>query len=162
MTIADMGLMALIWIGLCWMAGICVVGTYRLRRMKLAGKELMSKALREVEEKIVGAFVDAALAKGYRLSVSLEGGFDHDEMLLGSKSRDDIMKAAFSGDDCHIFVNPAEGDLIDSSDNTINSIGWVFCVLGNSGWDVISDYSVGLEKLGLMVEAQKISDHYSE
>ena len=36
------------------------------------------KMRQEVERKIVGAFIDAALAAGYRLSVSLERGYDLD------------------------------------------------------------------------------------
>lgn len=47
---------------------------------------------REVEQKIVGAFVDSALKAGYRLGVSLEKGYDIDEMLLGSTDRAKIME----------------------------------------------------------------------
>lgn len=114
----------------------------------------------EVEQKIIGAFVDAALKAGYRLSVSLERGYDLEEMLLGSTDREKIMEAAFEGDDCHIFISEPTGEIIE--DNVINSFGWVYCVYGNDGWDVISDYTCNLDDLGLMVEAKKISDHYSD
>lgn len=120
----------------------------------------MSVAMRrEVEEKIVGAVVDAALKAGYRLAVSLERGYDTDEMLLGSTDRAKIMEEAFAGDDCHIFIQPAEGELLD--EGTVVSLGWVYCVFGNDGWDVISDYTTNLDKLGLMVEADKLSEQYS-
>ena len=67
------------------------------------------------------------------------------------------MEEAFVGDDCHIFVHEATGDLLE--DGKINSIGWVYLVFGNDGWDVISDYTTNLEFL--MGEALKISDHYA-
>lgn len=125
------------------------------------GNKTMSVAMRkEVEEKIVGAFVDAALKAGYRLAVSLERGYDTDEMLLGSTDRAKIMEEAFAGDECHIFVQPATGKLLDNGN--VVSRGWVYCVFGNDGWDVIADYTTNLDKLGLMVEADKLSEHYSE
>lgn len=114
---------------------------------------------REVEEKIVGAFVDAALAAGYRLAVSLERGYDTDEMLLGSTDRAKIMEEAFTGDDCHIFIQPGDGPTLDNG--SVVSLGYVYCVMGNDGWDVISDYTTNLDKLGLLTEANKLSDHYS-
>jgi hypothetical protein len=115
--------------------------------------------IREVETKIVGAFVDSALKAGHRLSVSLEKGFDTGEMLLGSVDREKIMKEAFSGDECHIFVHSADGPLLDKG--MLLSDGWVYCVMGNDGFDVISDYTTAMEKT-LMVEALKLADHYSD
>lgn len=121
------------------------------------------KMRQEVEKKIVGAFVDAALKAGYRLSVSLERGYDIEDMLIGSTDQDKIMEEAFAGDDCHIFVSEATGELIDDGNgDRVISIGWVYCVYGNDGWDVISDYSCHLDDLGLMVEAKKISDQYAD
>lgn len=115
---------------------------------------------REVEEKIVGAFVDAALAAGYRLAVSLERGYDTDEMLLGSTDRAKIMEEAFAGDECHIFLQPPTGPTL-AKEGQVISKGWVYCVFGNDGWDVISDYTTNLDNLGLLTEANKLSDHYS-
>lgn len=117
----------------------------------------MSAVMRqEVERKIVGQFVLDALEQGYRLAVSLERGYDIDEMLLGSTDYDAIMEAAFAGDDCHLFV---QGPGPTTRNGQVVSEGWVYCVFGNDGWDVISDYTVNLEPL--MAEAKKISDHYS-
>lgn len=113
---------------------------------------------REVEKKIVGAFVDSALKAGYRLGVSLEKGYDIDEMLLGSTDREKIMEEAFAGDECHIFVQPAEGELVEKG--RLVSKGWIYCVFGNDGWDVISDYTTKLDDLGLMKDSEKLSDHY--
>lgn len=117
------------------------------------------KMRQEVEKKIVGAFVDAALAAGYRLSVSLERGYDIEDMLLGSTDRDKIMEEATAGDDCHIFISESTGDVVE--DGVIVSIGWVYCVYGNDGWDVISDYTINLDELGLMTAAKEISDQYA-
>ncbi len=114
------------------------------------------KMRQEVERKIVGALVDRLLKEGFRLAVSLERGYDADECLLGSRDREKIMEAAFDGDDCHIFVQPAEGDLLE--DGHIVSEGWVYLVFGNDGWDVISDYTTNLDPY--MTEADKISKHY--
>jgi hypothetical protein len=114
---------------------------------------------REVEEKIVGAFVDAALKAGKRLAVSLERGYDTDEMLIGSTDRAKIMEEAFAGDECHIFVQPGDGPTV--KDGNIISQGWIYCVFGNDGWDVISDYTTNLDNGDLLTEANKISDHYS-
>jgi len=115
------------------------------------------KMRQEVERKIVGQFVKDALAAGYRLAVSLERGYDIDDMLLGSGDYDKIMEAAFAGDECHIFLQPADGPTVE--DGQVVSDGHVYCVFGNDGWDVISDYSTNLEPL--LAGANKISDHYA-
>ena len=118
----------------------------------------MTTAIRQkIEREIVGSFVQSALAKGYRLSVSLERGYDLNEMLLGSRSRRAIMKAVFDGDDAHIFVQSPDGPLTE--DGKVVSEGWVYVVLGNDGYDVINDYSVNLEPL--MQGANKLADKYS-
>ncbi len=115
------------------------------------------KMRQEVERKIVGQFVKDALAAGHRLAVSLERGYDLDEMLNGSRDEAAIMEHAFSGDEAHIFVQPAEGATIDKNDQVV-SIGWVYVVFGNDGYDVISDYTTNLEPL--MAKANAISKEY--
>lgn len=117
----------------------------------------MSKIKRELEERIVGQFVQDALAAGYRLAVSLERGYDHDTMLVGSTDFADIMAEAFAGDDAHIFVQPAEGPTTEGG--KVVSEGWVYIVLGNDGWDVISDYTTNLA--ALLANAEAIADQYS-
>lgn len=114
------------------------------------------KMRQEVEHKIVGRFVDDALKAGHRLAVSLERGYDLDEMLLGSTDRKKILSEAFAGDDCHIFVQAADGPTIE--DGQVVSIGWVYLVFGNDGWDVVSDYTTNLESL--LTGANKISKKY--
>lgn len=112
--------------------------------------------IRTMERRIVSRFVYDALAAGKRLAVSLERGYDVDEMLLGSRDHKKIMDAAFAGDEAHIFVQPAEGPTV--LDGQIVSEGWVFIVLGNDGYDVISDYTVNLEPL--LTNANKLAESY--
>lgn len=102
--------------------------------------------IRDIEKRIVRRFVKDAIAKGYRLGVSLERGYDVEDMLLGSSDVEKIMAEAFAGDEAHIFVQPGEGELV-TGDGQVVSEGWVFIVLGNDGYDVISDYTVNLESL---------------
>ena len=103
-------------------------------------------AVRRLEKRIVRRFAEDAIKAGHRLAVSLERGFDVKEMLLGSTDVDKIMDEAFSGDEAHIFVQPAEGPTLHG-DGSVVSEGWVYIVLGNYGWDVISSYTVNLEQL---------------
>jgi len=117
------------------------------------------KMRQEIERKIVGAFVTAALAAGYRLAVSLERGYDVEDMLLDSTDHDKIMEEAFAGDECHIFVHPKDGPA--TVNGKVNSIGWVYAVFGNDGYDVISNNTTNLDDLGLLKEAEKISDQYA-
>lgn len=113
---------------------------------------------RKVERLIVRKFVDDALAANKRLSVSLERGYDLDEMLLGSRDADKIMDEAFAGDEAHIFVQSAEGPLVQ--DGAVVSEGWVYIVLGNDGPEVICDYTVNLESL--LAGANALAEEYDE
>lgn len=120
------------------------------------------KMRQEVERKVVSAFVRQALKSGYSLSVSLERGYDHDVMaengVLGSTNYRKIMDEAFAGDDCHIFVHsPGVGPLYNGA---INCAGWVYLVFGNDGYDVISDYTLNMESLGLLKNAEKVAARY--
>lgn len=118
------------------------------------------KMRRMVEKRIVKAFVRSALKAGYRLAVSSDDGYDIDEMLLGSKDVKKIMDEAFAADDCHIFLQPATGPTVE--DGSVVSDGWVYFVFGNDGWDVVADYTTNLDGLGVMKEADRLSDHYME
>ena len=119
--------------------------------------ETMSVKMRQlVENEIIGRFVNDALAAGYRLAVSLDRGYDIDEMLLGSTDWNKIMEEAKAGDDCHIFVQPGTGPT--TKNGRIVCKGWVYLVFGNDGWDVISDYTTNLEPL--LKGANEISDKY--
>lgn len=103
------------------------------------------KMRQEVERRIVERLVDDVLATGRRIAVSLERGYDTDECLLGSRDKKRIMEEAFAGDECHLFVQPPEGETLEGG--KIVSEGWVYLVFGNEGWDVISDYTVNPETI---------------
>lgn len=106
----------------------------------------MSVKIRQsIEKAIATRFVKDALAAGKRLAVSLDRGYDVDEMLIGSRDEAKILEAMLAGDDCHVFVQYADGPLVDKG--VIMSEGWVWFVYGNDGWDVISDYTTNLESL---------------
>lgn len=102
-------------------------------------------ARHRVETKIVVKLVDDILKAGYRIGVSLERGYDVEDMLMGETDKLKIMETVFAGDDCHLFVQSAKGPLVE--DGKVISEGWVYLVYGNDGYDVISDYSVKLESL---------------
>lgn len=114
------------------------------------------KMRQRIEKQIINQFVKDALAEGFRLAVSLDRGYDVEDMLIGSRDRKKIVEAAMAGDAAHIFVQPADGDLVDRG--SVVSKGWVYIVLGNDGWDVISDYTTNLESL--LVGADKLADKY--
>lgn len=113
----------------------------------------------EIERRIVRRFVKDALKAGNRLGVSLDRGYDaEDGMLLGSTDVKKIMDEAFAGDEAHIFVQPKDGPTVE--DGAVVSCGWVYIVLGNDGWDVISDYTTNLEDL--LKGANALSEKYSD
>lgn len=116
-----------------------------------------AEIIQDMEQRIVRAFVEDAIAAGYRLAVSLERGYDVEDMLLGSVDPKEIMKEAFAGDDAHIFIQPGAGPTLDE-DLRVVSLGWVFIVLGNDGWDVISDYTANNLTEQLLTRANALSD----
>lgn len=121
----------------------------------------MSVAMRqEVERRIIRTFVQDALDAGYRLAVSLDRGWDVDEMLKGSRDIDAIIAEATAGDEAHIFIQPGVGDTIDRSGSVV-SYGWVYLVFGNDGWDVICDYSANRITEQLLNRANALAESLS-
>jgi hypothetical protein len=116
------------------------------------------KYRQRIERRIIWRFVSDALVAGKRLAVSLERGYDTEDMLLGSRDKKKIVEEAMAGDEAHIFVQPAEGELVVNG--SVVSEGWVFVVLGNDGWDVISDYTTNLEEL--LSGANELARKYEE
>lgn len=101
----------------------------------------------EVERKIATAAVKSLLAAGFALSVD-NGGDEHE--IDHSIDENAILAAMFLCDEDRLHVQTKD-----------SSIGWVYFVYGNDGWDVISDYTVNLEKyVGEGTEADKIARHY--
>jgi hypothetical protein len=128
-----------------------------VRRLELARNADRRDKRQRTERRIVRQFVVEALSAGHSLSVSLENGYDTEDMLLSSKKIKDIMDEAFGGDECHIFVHEGIDDPKDAIiGGQLNSIGWVHLVFGNDGWDVIANYTTNLEEL--LAPANKLAE----
>lgn len=97
-----------------------------------------------VEQEIAAMTVDALLAAGYLLNVN-NGG--QDDELKPTTDRQAVLDAMFQTDLEHLKVWNA-GDRIKEG-----CTGWVFFVYGNSGYDVISDYTTNLEAVLAPVNA---------
>lgn len=124
--------------------------------------EMSSKHLatgQRMERGITRTIVRDALAAGYSVSVSLERGYDTEEMLKGSTDSREIVAEALAGDECHLFVHAAGVDPV-GADGAIDCIGWVFLAFGNDGWDLVNDYTTNLE--GMLTNATKLADRYEE
>lgn len=105
------------------------------------------KMRQEVERKIAEALIQQSLDAGYHISVN--NGGDEDE-IKPSHDKKKILDAMFATDEEHLIFYNEEG----------KRVGWVYFVYGNSGWDVISDYTTNLDHV--MSEANKVSDHYAD
>lgn len=113
-----------------------------------------------MERRIVRSAIRELRAQGYRFSPSSDRGYDVEDMLLGSRHEAMIMQRCFEADECHLFVVPAEGPVKvprdeelatelgeDYDDFVPVSIGHLYFVFGNDGWDVLADYTTNLEDL---------------
>jgi hypothetical protein len=79
-----------------------------------------------VEGRIALRLVEAALNDGFRISVN-----DGEETVVSdSEDKQTIMEAMFSTDEDILHIH-----------NKGSRVGWIQFIYGNSGWDVISDYS---------------------
>jgi hypothetical protein len=84
----------------------------------------------EIERQIARKVISDALAAGYAIDV-----FDgEDYPLKKSTDAEAIFAAMFSTDDDRLFLR---------KDDKI--VGWVWFIYGESGWDVINNYTVNLE-----------------
>jgi hypothetical protein len=99
----------------------------------------------EIERAIVERVVDDALAAGCWLNV--DNGGDNMELEFPTSEKHEIMKALFATDDDRLYL---------FKPGNKRATGWVWFIYGNSGWDVISDYTTNLEEL--LAGANKLSD----
>jgi hypothetical protein len=117
----------------------------------------------EVEKRIVSAVVKQALAAGYRLTPSTDRGYDvePDSPLLGCLGvpTAQIVAELTAADEAHLFIHGPTGPMM-TDDGGLITVGWVNFVFGNDGWDVISDYTTNLDKLGILTNAERISKRY--
>lgn len=88
-----------------------------------------------IEKEIVLKAVKDALDKGYLISID-NGGEDFE--LAHSADFKEIKKSLFLTDEERIYIEQKLPSI---------SMGWIYCVYGNDGYDVISDYTTNLEEL---------------
>jgi hypothetical protein len=106
-----------------------------------------------VEKEIATAVVAALLEAGFYVSIDNGDNNGNDFELENSRHSRTILGAMFQTDEETLFVYTTDG----------NQYGWVFFVYGNDGWDVISDYTVNLEKfIGKGTPVQKVIDKYAD
>jgi hypothetical protein len=91
---------------------------------------LALKRRQQVERAIVRAAVVAAIARGWKLE-SVDNGTDDD--FIPVKSVAGVMREAFVADDAVVRFTAGSHS------------AWFLFVYGNSGWDVISDYTTNLD-----------------
>lgn len=97
---------------------------------------------RHVERQIIRRLVLDAFSAGYLISV--DNG--EEEFTIMDRVKP-VLDACFSVDEEHLHFYK-DG----------RKVGWVFLVYGNSGYDVISDYSTNLEPI--MAGADRLTEKY--
>ena len=98
-----------------------------------------------MERQIVRKVIDDALGAGYTLSV-----FDgEEETLTDNADAQRIFDAMFTTDDDRLYFLKGGAQ-----------VGWVHFIYGESGWDVISDYTTRLEMV--LDGASILSDQLEE
>ena len=101
-----------------------------------------------IERRVVTRTVDALLAAGFELN--LENGGDDYELPDFTRDHKVFLDALFAADEDRIFAR-RPGKL---------GRGWVYCVYGNDGWDVISDYTTSLETVLAPINAWTDAQSY--
>lgn len=97
-----------------------------------------------VERAIVTKAVDTLIAAGYKVWEDTDG--------KPADSKEATLALLFDLDDAHLMclkppAEPLQTDRGDDDDPVLyGRPQWVRFIFGNDGWDVISDYHVGLEK----------------
>ena len=86
-----------------------------------------------IERKIVEQVIDAAFDQSY--TIRIDNGGEEDEMII-CRTPDDAKANIMQTDEeyLHFFK-------WDFDESKWVGHGWVWCVYGNDGWDVIADYS---------------------
>lgn len=109
----------------------------------------MSVKMRQhVERQIARRFIMDAKAAGYTMNV--DNGGDEFELPEPTNNVKLLLDTMFATDDerLYLFLPGKE-----------RPVGWVWFVYGNSGWDVISDYTTNLQHV--MDGASKLAEKWS-
>ena len=113
----------------------------------------MSVKMRQiVEREIATSVVKTLLKAGFALSVD-NGDNNGDEFeIANSRSKKTVLEKMFQTDEERVYAIK-DGKLF----------GWVYFVYGNDGWDVISDYTVNLEKyIGEGTVTDRVINKYAD
>lgn len=113
----------------------------------------MVKIRQDVEKRIARATIKGLLAAGFLITV-----FDgEEETVQRSRSPKVILGAMMTTDEDYLIVfNPGPSWRGDDG----RRAGWVRFVYGNSGWDVINDYTTNLESA--LTAANDLSEKLSD
>lgn len=114
-----------------------------MRRIGI-GERTEQRAIKRAEKRIAKAIIDEMLADGYAVAVD-NGGDDYE--LAPSTNAKQIQRAMMATDQEHLIAYQGT-----------KRIGWVFLVYGNSGWDVVNDYTTNLEPI--MQRVRPIEDEW--
>ena len=91
----------------------------------------MNNELRmKAERDMVRATIDACIAAGWTLR-----GASNGEERIRTIDADKAIECAFACDEGHVYFGKGEAR------------AWFWIVLGNSGWDVVADYTVNLDAI---------------
>lgn len=105
---------------------------------------------------IVMAIIKAALAAGYAISVD-----DGDDVVLShSKDAAAITGSMMSTDNDELSFHKRQ--VTNKLEGSWEQIGWVRLVYGNSGYDVISDYSDNTLTAAILSEAEALATWYGD
>jgi len=97
----------------------------------LTGDSPKVRARQAVEVSIAAQIIDDVLAHGKTISVN-EG---EETTLSNSHNKQQILAAMFTTVEDTLIINNRDGSYL----------GWISLIYGNSGWDVIHDYTSNLE-----------------
>lgn len=120
------------------------------------------KMRQRVERMILRAVVRECFQNGYALNV--DNGGDEFELKEPTTKLGDFLGACMAADEDRVYVyrrrRPTDAPVVTRAGETDQwyQIGWVLFVYGNSGWDVVSDYTTNLEHV--MGPADVLAERY--
>lgn len=106
-----------------------------LKRLERYDAAVRTRGL--IEMALVRHMVTALVGAGYAITVD-DGGDVGDEPVKFETRVEEIVDACFGVDECRLYLYKK---------GHTRSVGWIFLVFGNDGWDAISDYTVNLEEV---------------
>ena len=106
------------------------------------------------ERAVVREIARSATAAGYKIAI--DNG-EYDFACSMTKKLKTVMSAIMQTDSDNLYFYGPHSEANEGAD------GWVRCVYGNDGWDVISDYTVNLEPViaGAIALALKYEERMS-